>query len=47
MSNAKMVHAHIVKTGAHEDPFVMTTLVNVYAKCGNMEFAQKLLDRVP
>ncbi|KAJ8442609.1 hypothetical protein Cgig2_026551 [Carnegiea gigantea] len=47
MSNAQMVHAHIVKTGTHEDPFVMTTLVNAYAKCGYMECSQKVFDRLP
>lgn len=47
MTNAQMVHAHIVKTGTHEDTFVMTSLVNVYAKCGHMEFAQKVFDELP
>jgi len=27
--------------------FCDDTLVNVYATCGNMEFAQKMLDRLP
>ncbi|XP_021743804.1 putative pentatricopeptide repeat-containing protein At5g52630 [Chenopodium quinoa] len=47
LSNARMVHAHIVKTGTHEDTFVMTFLINVYAKCGRMEYAQKVFDRLP
>ncbi|XP_057533870.1 pentatricopeptide repeat-containing protein At2g22070-like [Amaranthus tricolor] len=47
VSKAQMVHAHIVKTGTHEDEFVMTFLINVYAKCGRMEYAQKVFDTLP
>ncbi|KNA20047.1 hypothetical protein SOVF_056060 [Spinacia oleracea] len=45
--DAQMVHAHIVKTGTYEDTFVMTSLINVYAKCGRMEYAQEVFDRLP
>ncbi|KAL2892845.1 hypothetical protein RDABS01_008754 [Bienertia sinuspersici] len=47
LSNAQMVHAHIVKTGTYGDEFVMTSLVNVYGKCGHMEYAQMVFDRLP
>ncbi|KAJ0024357.1 hypothetical protein Pint_08535 [Pistacia integerrima] len=47
ISNVQVVHAHIIKTGTHEDFFVMTFLVNVYAKCGNMEEAQKVFHNLP
>lgn len=47
LSNAEIIHAHIVKTGSHQDFFVMTFLVNVYGKCGNMEEAQKVFDNLP
>ncbi|GAB4839860.1 hypothetical protein Ancab_020569 [Ancistrocladus abbreviatus] len=47
LSNAQSVHAHIVKTGTQQDVFVMTFLVNVYAKCGRMDDAQKLFDKLP
>ncbi|GMH23919.1 hypothetical protein Nepgr_025762 [Nepenthes gracilis] len=47
LSNAQTVHAHIVKTGTDEDVFVMTFLVNVYAKCGRMEDARKVFDHTP
>lgn len=47
LSNAKIIHAHIVKTGSHQDFFVMTFLVNVYGKCGNMEEARKVFDNLP
>ncbi|KAL9229192.1 hypothetical protein vseg_004685 [Gypsophila vaccaria] len=45
--DTQMVHAHIVKTGTHEDTYVMTSLVNVYAKCGHMEYAQRVFDHLP
>ncbi|XVF36547.1 hypothetical protein REPUB_Repub19eG0067000 [Reevesia pubescens] len=40
-SGAQNLHSHIIKTGTHQDLFVMTFLVNVYAKCGAMENARK------
>lgn len=46
-SEADMVHAHIIKTGTHEDLFVSTFLVNVYVKCGSMENARKVFNNLP
>lgn len=47
LSEAQEIHAHIVKTGTHQDMFIMTFLVNVYAKCGRMESARKVFDNLP
>ncbi|KAK7275865.1 hypothetical protein RIF29_16991 [Crotalaria pallida] len=47
ISDTKIVHGHVVKTGTHQDIFVMSFLVNVYAKCGNMENARKVFDKMP
>lgn len=47
ISDAQIVHGHIVKTGTHEDVFVMAFLVNVYAKCKNIESARKVFDNMP
>ncbi|KAJ7958883.1 Pentatricopeptide repeat-containing protein [Quillaja saponaria] len=47
VSETQVVHGHIVKTGTHEDIFVMTFLINVYAKCGTMENAHKVFDSLP
>ncbi|XVE55648.1 hypothetical protein DITRI_Ditri03aG0175400 [Diplodiscus trichospermus] len=47
LPGAQNYHSHIIKTGAHQDIFVMTFLVNVYAKCGAMENAQKVFDGLP
>ncbi|CAN6678865.1 unnamed protein product [Malus baccata var. baccata] len=46
-SEAEVVHAHIIKTGTHQDLFVTTFLVNVYAKCRIMESARKVFDNLP
>uniref|UniRef100_A0A5B7C9F4 DYW domain-containing protein n=1 Tax=Davidia involucrata TaxID=16924 RepID=A0A5B7C9F4_DAVIN len=47
VSEAQAIHAHIMKTGTHEDLFLMTFLVNVYAKCGIMKDARKVFDNLP
>ncbi|KAA8528394.1 hypothetical protein F0562_035749 [Nyssa sinensis] len=47
VSEAQAIHAHIIKTGTHEDLFLMTFLVNVYAKCGIMGDAHKVFDNLP
>ncbi|CAL5189526.1 unnamed protein product [Lathyrus oleraceus] len=45
-SSTQIIHCHIVKTGNYEDPFLATILVNVYAKCGKMECAQRAFDHI-
>ncbi|KAJ9567707.1 hypothetical protein OSB04_003673 [Centaurea solstitialis] len=44
---AQIIHGHITKSGTQEDLFVMTSLVNVYGKCGVMEAARKVFDKMP
>ncbi|KAK9166179.1 hypothetical protein Scep_001370 [Stephania cephalantha] len=47
VAEAQVVHAHIIKTGSHENLFLMTFLVNVYAKCGRMDYAHRVFDKLP
>ncbi|XP_072950586.1 putative pentatricopeptide repeat-containing protein At5g52630 isoform X1 [Typha angustifolia] len=47
VSDAELLHAHIIKTGTHEDLFVATSLINVYMKCGVAGHARKLFDKTP
>ncbi|PHU20561.1 hypothetical protein BC332_11712 [Capsicum chinense] len=47
VSVAEAIHGHIIKMGIHEDLFLMTFLVNVYAKCGIMGSARKVFDNLP
>ncbi|CAK8537787.1 unnamed protein product [Lathyrus sativus] len=45
-SSTQIIHCHIVKTGNHEDSFLATFLVGVYAKCDKMECAQRTFDHI-
>ncbi|XP_027149855.1 pentatricopeptide repeat-containing protein At4g14850-like [Coffea eugenioides] len=47
VSEAQVIHAHIIKTGTHQDWFLMTFLVNVYAKFGTVGNARKVFDSLP
>lgn len=46
VSDVQALHAHVIKRGSYQDLFLMTFLVNVYAKCGTMESAQKVFDNL-
>ncbi|KAK7385421.1 hypothetical protein VNO78_31139 [Psophocarpus tetragonolobus] len=46
-SDTQIVHGHAMKTGTHEDVYVMSFLVNVYAKCGNIQDARRVFDNMP
>ncbi|XP_057863194.1 pentatricopeptide repeat-containing protein At2g13600 [Cryptomeria japonica] len=41
------IHAQAIKTGYNLNVFVGSALVDMYAKCGIMENARKLFDRLP
>lgn len=47
VSAAESIHAHIIKTGFYQEPFLVTFLINVYAKCRRMESAQKVFGDLP
>ncbi|KAG8632774.1 putative pentatricopeptide repeat-containing protein At5g52630 isoform X2 [Manihot esculenta] len=47
VSETQIIHAHMIKTGISEELFLMTFLVNVYAKSGDMGSAQKVFDNLP
>ncbi|KAF6154588.1 hypothetical protein GIB67_017970 [Kingdonia uniflora] len=47
VSEAQIIHTHIIKTGSYEDSFLTTFLVNVYAKCGEMGYARKVFENFP
>eukprot|EP01018_Ginkgo_biloba_P012655 Gb_23604 [translate_table: standard] len=46
MERGKEVHAHIIKNGFESDFFVVSTLINLYAKCASIEDAFKLFARM-
>jgi pentatricopeptide repeat protein len=47
LGKGKHVHAHIVKKAFKLSVFVGNSLVTMYAKCGNIEDARNMFDRVP
>ncbi|KAL2489079.1 Pentatricopeptide repeat-containing protein [Forsythia ovata] len=47
VSDVQALHALVIKRGSYQDLFLMTFLVNVYAKCGTMESARKVFDNLP
>ncbi|KAL0335616.1 UNVERIFIED_CONTAM: Pentatricopeptide repeat-containing protein, chloroplastic [Sesamum radiatum] len=42
----RMIHAHVKSIGLESDVSVGTALINMYAKCGNVELARKLFDEL-
>lgn len=42
----KLVHQHLVCCGCHSDLFVIAALVNMYTKCGNVEDARLVFDKM-
>ncbi|PWA36535.1 tetratricopeptide-like helical domain-containing protein [Artemisia annua] len=46
MELGMQVHSYIVKSGTRMDQFVVTGLVNLYAKCADMDSAQLAFDEV-
>eukprot|EP01018_Ginkgo_biloba_P019499 Gb_13599 [translate_table: standard] len=47
LEQGKQVHAHTVKTGFENDLVVGCTTVDMYAKCGSIEDARQMFDKMP
>eukprot|EP01018_Ginkgo_biloba_P030615 Gb_17428 [translate_table: standard] len=43
----KQIHNYIIKVGFESDDSVVTTLIAMYAKCGSIEVAHQLFDKIP
>lgn len=43
----KQVHAHIVRSGIELNIILGTTLINTYAKCGSMDDANQIFNKMP
>lgn len=39
------IHGYILKTGQFSDGFLQNSMLDVYAKCGHLSYAEKLLER--
>ncbi|KAH0969728.1 hypothetical protein GBA52_028324 [Prunus armeniaca] len=46
LEQGKQIHADVIKLDCSLDPFVATSLVDMYAKCGNIEDAYCLFRRM-
>eukprot|EP01018_Ginkgo_biloba_P019747 Gb_26049 [translate_table: standard] len=47
LQEGKDIHDHIVRTGYESDVFVGNSLISMYAKCGSIQIARDLFDRMP
>ncbi|KAH9310683.1 hypothetical protein KI387_025718, partial [Taxus chinensis] len=47
ISEGRRVHAHIRKSEVEMDVFLGNSLVNMYAKCGSLEDARQVFDKMP
>ncbi|XP_039124574.1 putative pentatricopeptide repeat-containing protein At5g52630 isoform X4 [Dioscorea cayenensis subsp. rotundata] len=47
LSETECIHGHIIKTGLREEVFLSTSLVNVYMKCGAVDYARNLFEKIP
>eukprot|EP01018_Ginkgo_biloba_P009822 Gb_15507 [translate_table: standard] len=47
LPDGKLVHAHIILTGTEPDIYLGTKLVLMYAKCGSLVDARRVLDEMP
>ncbi|CAK9275989.1 unnamed protein product [Sphagnum jensenii] len=47
LEEARQVHEQIIQSGCEGDAFVGCSLVDMYAKCGSMEDAQSVFDKMP
>eukprot|EP01018_Ginkgo_biloba_P034730 Gb_12555 [translate_table: standard] len=48
LPEGKLIHAHLFQTGfLFQDMFLSNTLVNMYAKCGNLIDARRVFDQMP
>eukprot|EP01018_Ginkgo_biloba_P008646 Gb_28780 [translate_table: standard] len=43
----KRVHSHIIRNGFDTNIFVVNHLINMYAKCGSLEVAREVFDKMP
>ncbi|KAK4265760.1 hypothetical protein QN277_026773 [Acacia crassicarpa] len=46
LEQGKQIHGNVIKLNCASDPYVMTALVDMYAKCGNIEDAFGLFKRM-
>ncbi|CAK9866876.1 unnamed protein product [Sphagnum jensenii] len=47
LEEGRQIHAQLIQTGCEPDVFVGTSLVDMYAKCGRMDDAERVFNNMP
>ncbi len=47
VENGRLVHKQLIQSGCQSDVFVGSSLVDMYAKCGSIEEAWRVFDKMP
>jgi len=47
LEEGKCAHQQIIQSGCESHPFAISSLVDMYAKCGSMEDAQRVFNKLP
>ncbi|XP_020595078.1 pentatricopeptide repeat-containing protein At2g33760-like [Phalaenopsis equestris] len=47
LEQGRQLHQHSICFGFHQDPFVDAALVDMYSKCGDVNTARQVFDRMP
>jgi pentatricopeptide repeat protein len=47
LEDGRLVHKQLIQTGSESDVFVGSSLVDMYAKCGNNEDAWRVFNKMP
>ncbi|XP_021807415.1 pentatricopeptide repeat-containing protein At2g03380, mitochondrial [Prunus avium] len=47
LHQGKWIHGHLIKTGIEASSFLVTSLLDMYVKCGNIRDARSIFDELP
>ncbi len=47
LEDGRLVREHLIQSGCESDVFVGSSLVDMYAKCGSIEEAWKVFNKMP
>jgi pentatricopeptide repeat protein len=47
LGNGRLVHEQLVQSGWESDVFLGSSLINMYAKCGSIEDAHRVFNKIP
>jgi len=47
LGNSRLFHEQLVQSGWESDVFLGSSLINMYAKCGSIEDAHRVFNKIP